>query len=127
VPAGAGFRTFRGNATGVAIVALNGDRSPFATWGQKLSTPIGGKVVRVDLTTRQIEDFVRNTRGIPASRQGRDVDALERPIDIKFGPDGKLYIVDYGQMEMREGRETPRAGTGRIFVLDPVAAVTAKN
>src|SRR5262245_1502007 len=96
VPATAGLKPFRGNA----IVALNGDRSPFATGGVKLNPSVGGKIIRVDLTNRQIDDFVRNTRGMPASLQGKDVEALERPIDIKFSPDGKLYIVDYGQMEM---------------------------
>jgi sugar lactone lactonase YvrE len=123
VPATAGLKPFRGNA----IVALNGDRSPFATGGVKLNPPVGGKVVRVDPTTHQVEDFVRNTRGVPASMQGKDVEALERPIDIKFGPDGRLYIVDYGQMEMRDGREMPKEHTGRIFVLDPIPAATAKK
>ncbi len=31
-----------------------------------------------------------------ASEQGARGRALERPFDVKFGPDGAMYIVDYG-------------------------------
>ena len=67
-----------------------------------------------------MDEFIRNTEGIPASKMGRDVEALERPIDVKFGPDGRLYILDYGKMEMRDGNERATPGSGRIFVLEPV-------
>jgi glucose/arabinose dehydrogenase len=116
-PAGPAFGDYRGNA----FVALNGDRAPFATSGVPLLGPVGYKIVRVDVDTRQVRDFVRNTRGIPASMQGRTVLALERPIDVKFAPDGSMYIVDMGRIEIRGGRESIPTRAGRIFRLIPLA------
>ncbi|HMB95686.1 MAG TPA: hypothetical protein VKK61_06570, partial [Tepidisphaeraceae bacterium] len=120
VPAGGAFRDYRGSA----IVTLSGDRGPFATSGQKLRTPSGYKVVRVDLDARRVDDFIRNTEGVPASKLGHGAEALERPCDAKFGPDGKLYILDYGKMEVRDGQEKIAAGTGKIFILEPVEQPT---
>lgn len=116
VSGGGAFSLYRGSA----IVALFGDRAPFATGGLKLRGPVGRKIVRVDLDSRRVEDFVYNTRGLPASRLGRAVEALERPIDVKFGPDGKLYILDYGRMTLRDGRQKIVPGSGRVFVLEPL-------
>ncbi len=33
----------------------------------------------------------------PASAQGAPGMGIERPFDVKFGPDGAMYIVDFGQ------------------------------
>ena len=44
-------------------------------------------------------------------------ETLERPADVKFGPDGALYIVDMGRIVMKGGREIPIEGTGKIFRL----------
>jgi sugar lactone lactonase YvrE len=46
--------------------------------------------------------------------------ALERPVDVKFGPDGSLYILDMGRMEVKNGKEHVSAATGQIFRLVPV-------
>jgi glucose/arabinose dehydrogenase len=111
------FASFAGSA----IVALSGDRAPFATSGRKLVGPIGYKLVRVDVDTRRVSDFVRNVAGTPAHQIDRDfdngVDALERPCDVKFGPDGALYILDMGRMEVKHGKEQFTPGTGQIFRL----------
>ena len=64
-------------------------------------------------------EFVRNTSALPASKMGRS-DALGRPIDVKFGPDGKLYILDMGRLEVRGGKDKITAGTGRVFVVEPI-------
>jgi len=53
---------------------------------------------------------------------------LERPIDVKFGPDGSLYILDFGQMEMKNGKPEVKRGTGKIFKLvasEPEAPTTS--
>ena len=43
---------------------------------------------------------------------------LERPTAVKFDPrDGSMYIVDFGRMRMKGGRERVSAHTGRIFKL----------
>jgi glucose/arabinose dehydrogenase len=113
VPTTGPFKEFRGNA----IVALNGDRAPFATSGQPLTGPIGYKVVLVDVDSKVTRDFIHNTRNMPASRLPGNVEAIERPIDVKFGPDNAIYILDFGQLEMRDGRERVTQGTGRVFKL----------
>ena len=40
--------------------------------------------------------FVRNRKLGPASGQGAAGRGIERPLDVKFGPDGAMYIVDFG-------------------------------
>jgi glucose/arabinose dehydrogenase len=117
-PATGPFKDLRGNA----IVALDGDRAPFATSGRKLKGPVGYKVVRLDTDMKQAADFIRNTRGGPGSRINSKQGAalLERPVDVKFAPDGKLYILDYGRMEMRNGKERIKPGTGKLLVLEPI-------
>jgi glucose/arabinose dehydrogenase len=117
VPRKPEFRPYEGRA----LVALWGDRAPYATSGQKLRAPTGYKIVSINIesNSKVPEDFIRNTQGKPASMLGRNVVALERPIDVKFGPDGRLYVLDYGRMEMRGSREKITAGTGRVFVLEP--------
>jgi glucose/arabinose dehydrogenase len=116
VPSSGPFKEYRGSA----IIALGGDRSPFATANRKLKAPVGFKVMRVDPDDRQAREFIRNTDGVPASMIKPRVEALERPVDVKFGPDGKLYILDFGRMEVRGGKESVTAGSGRVFVLEPV-------
>lgn len=106
---------------GEAIVALSGDRAPFATSGRKLIGPVGRKVMRVNTEKRQVEEFIRNATGKPASEmKNAPLGALERPIDVKFGPnDAALYIVDLGVMRMRGGTEVVKRGTGKILRLVP--------
>ncbi len=123
VPSSGPFRDFRGNI----IVSLGGDRAPFATSGRKLLGPIGYKIVRVDPDNHQVKDFVRNTRGGPSSKLGGNPDLIERPVDVKFAPDGSLYILDYGKMSMRDGKERIEAGTGQVFRLVPIAPVTTTH
>jgi glucose/arabinose dehydrogenase len=120
VPASGPFNEYRGSV----IIAMSGDRAPFATGGSnglKLQAPIGYKVVRVDVDSHQVKEFIRNTENKPASKLGKNVMALERPIDVKFGPDGSLYILDFGQLEVRNGKERITDRTGRVFRLVPVA------
>ena len=67
-------------------------------------------------------DFIFNTGGGPASNlgDGRD-EGLERPVDLKFGPDGNLYVLDFGQATFKHGQLKAENGTGKIFVLEPTA------
>jgi glucose/arabinose dehydrogenase len=114
-PSSASFRKYRGNA----VVALFGDRAPFATTGRPMVGPTGYRVVLVNIDARKVEDFVHNTRDVPASRLSSDPrkwdGALERPIDVKFGPDGAMYVLDFGELEVKGGRQKVTPGTGRIF------------
>jgi len=113
-----------------AIVALSGDCAPFSTSGRPIKGPLGYKVVTVDFDrlsrndptkgTQNVTDFVANTAGGPGSKiDSKNPNLLERPVDVKFGKDGFVYILDAGRMHMRDGRKEYEDGTGRIFILMP--------
>lgn len=113
VPSSGPFQEYQGRA----LVALWGDRAPFATNHLPLKNPLPGyKIVLVDTDRGDVSDFIYNTAGGPASdlNEGADL-GVERPIDVKFGPDGYLYILDFGSMRMKGGREQVGDGTGKIF------------
>jgi len=114
-PASGFFSRLR-QAGNIAIVAMMGDRAPFDTSGGKVKPDRGYRVVQVNVDDRSVKDFVRNTFDGPASSTAAK-QGLERPIDAKFGPDGALYIVDFGRMDMKKGRERVLGGTGRIYRL----------
>ncbi len=109
---------------GGVLVALWGDRAPFSTSDRPMSTPLPGyRIVRVDLDNRigEIENFIYNTRGGPASASADSSGGVERPIDVKFGPDGNLYILDFGRATMKHGHLQTESGTGKIFVCLPAS------
>jgi Cu/Zn superoxide dismutase/glucose/arabinose dehydrogenase len=64
----------------------------------------GYQVVRVDPESGEVEPFVRNAEPAPASAQDAMGMGLERPFDVKFGPDGAMYIVDYGVARINPAR-----------------------
>ncbi|MDC4226475.1 MAG: hypothetical protein MPW15_20070 [Candidatus Manganitrophus sp.] len=88
---------------GQAFIAQFGDQAPVVG---KVLSPVGFKVVRVDVETGVIDDFAVNkgkTNG-PASRIGGG--GLERPVAARFNPNGTaLYVVDFGVLTMGEGGE----------------------
>jgi glucose/arabinose dehydrogenase len=54
----------------------------------------GHRVSRVNLDTGEATDFLVNKSRQPASVTGGG--GLERPLRVRFGPDGALYVVDWG-------------------------------
>ena len=120
VPATGPLKEYEGNA----IVPLFGDRSPFATSGRKLVDHIGFKVVRVDPTSREVTDFIRNAKGGPASALPNGEGLIERPIAVKFTRDGRLLILDFGQADYKSGHEKVKAHTSKLFILEPLNATT---
>lgn len=96
---------------GEAFIAQFGDMAP--TVGKVLS-PVGFKVVRVNLESGVIEDFAVNREPYgPASKTG--LGGLERPIAVRFSPDGTaLYVVDFGVMTLGEDPQ-PKRGTGVLW------------
>ncbi len=79
----------------------------------------GFRIVRVDPNTGALTHFVFNKGGgFPASEQGKTGQGLERPFDVKFGPDGAMYIVDYGVVKIDMSKKPPYdyiPGTGTIW------------
>jgi glucose/arabinose dehydrogenase len=111
-----GFDFSRNSAfghVGQAFVAEFGDMAPGAG---KVLHPVGFKVVRVDIETGVIQDFAVNRGGTngPASRIGGG--GLERPVAVRFSPDGAaLYVVDFGVMTTTERGPVPRKATGVLW------------
>jgi glucose/arabinose dehydrogenase len=76
-----------------AYIAEFGSEAPETTGGQK--TPgVGHRVSRINPNTGKISTFIMNHTGQPASETGGG--GIERPIDIVFGKQGEMYIVDFG-------------------------------
>jgi glucose/arabinose dehydrogenase len=98
---------------GQAFVAEFGDLSP--PTGKVLS-PVGFRVVRVDVKTGTIADFMSNKgdKNGPASllKSG----GIERPIAVRFDRSGRsMYVVDFGEVTVAEQRLTPVKGTGILW------------
>jgi glucose/arabinose dehydrogenase len=84
---------------GDAFVSLFGDLAPVTT---RAVTPRGFKVVRVDMRARRVVDFAVNKIAGPASKLPHE--GFERPSHCQFGPDGALYVVDWGEIEIAPER-----------------------
>jgi len=98
---------------GQAFIAQFGDMAP-STY--KVLGPVGFKVVRVDVASGDIQNFAANRGGKngPASLVGGG--GLERPVAVRFSPDGlALYVVDFGVMTMKGKKPQPHAGTGVVW------------
>jgi glucose/arabinose dehydrogenase len=99
--------------TGEAFIAQFGDMAPGVG---KVLSPVGFKVVRVDVSSGVIHDFAvnRGTTNGPASRLSTG--GLERPVAVRFDPSGAaLYVVDFGVMTIGEQGPQPREGTGVLW------------
>lgn len=105
---------------GDAFVACFGDLAPITTI-TKAVTPAGFKVVRVDMKTRQVFDFAVNKMTGPASKLPHD--GFERPSHCQFGPDGALYIVDFGIIHIapEAGAIRQQIGTGSLWRIRRVS------
>jgi glucose/arabinose dehydrogenase len=80
---------------GDAFITLFGDIAPVTSHP---SAPRGFKIVRVDMKTGRVHDFAVNKIQGPASRLPHE--GFERPSHCQFGPDGALYVVDYGEIKI---------------------------
>jgi glucose/arabinose dehydrogenase len=100
---------------GEAFVAEFGDMAPKVG---KVLAPVGFKVVRVDVSNGIIEDFAVNKGKKNGPATWLDGGGLERPVDVKFNPDGTaLYVVDFGIIKMTEKGPEPQQNTGVIWKI----------
>jgi len=112
-----GFAFSPGNPWGpntTAYIALFGDFSP-ATG--TVDRPEGVKVVRLDTTTGDVSDFVVNDFAGQASRHSAG--GLEHPSDVTFGPDGAMYIADWGIARVSEKGLVLEENSGVIWRVRP--------
>jgi glucose/arabinose dehydrogenase len=98
---------------GEAFVALFGDLAPVTTPRQVV--PAGFKVVRVHPDSGRITDFAVNRVQGPASKLFHG--GFERPSHCVFGPDGALYVVDFGEIKIapEKGAIRMKQGTGAVW------------
>lgn len=105
---------------GEAFIAQFGDMAPDVG---KVLSPVGYKVVRVNVETGVVTDFAANKgkKTGPASKLKSG--GLERPVSVKFSPDGhSLYIVDFGIMEVTKAGPKPKHKTGVIWKVTKTGA-----
>jgi glucose/arabinose dehydrogenase len=89
-----------------AFIAEWGDLAP-PTNPLRGESHAGFQIVRVDPASGELVTFAENMGGGPASEQGMQGKGLDRPFDVKFGPDGAMYIVDYGVVEIDMSQAPP--------------------
>lgn len=73
----------------------------------------GFKVQAVDLSDGKATDFIVNKDNLPASVN--KTGGLERPLQLEWGPDGSLYIVDFGVVEFDDKGMNAHPFTGVIW------------
>jgi glucose/arabinose dehydrogenase len=108
---------------GQAFVALFGDLAPLTTARQVV--PAGFKIVRVDPDAGTIADFAVNRIQGPASKLLHA--GFERPSHCAFGPDGCLYVVDFGEIKIapEKGAIRINQGTGSVWRIRRLRGETA--
>jgi glucose/arabinose dehydrogenase len=109
---------------GQAFVALFGDLAPVTV---RSVTPAGFKIARVDLERRQVVDFAVNRLGGPASKLPHQ--GFERPSHCQFGPDGALYVVDWGEIRLAPevGGIRVAKGTGSLWRIRRTGAARGEE
>ncbi|GAB3199165.1 glucose/arabinose dehydrogenase [Pontibacter aydingkolensis] len=100
---------------GEAFIAQFGDMAPGVG---KVLSPVGYKVVRVNVENGVVTDFAANKGKKTAPASKLNTGGLERPVSVKFSPDGQsLYIVDFGIMETGKNGPEPKLKTGVIWKI----------
>ena len=56
--------------------------------------------------------------GEPASHLNSK-DGFERPVDVKVGPDGLVYVLDFGAFESTGASAKVFPKTGKVFRIEP--------
>lgn len=84
---------------GDVFIAEYGSEAPETTGGLPLPG-VGHRISRIDMHTGEVSDFAINKSGVAAADTGEG--GFDRPIDVVFGPDGAMYILDFTTSTPRE-------------------------
>jgi glucose/arabinose dehydrogenase len=106
---------------GQAFVAQFGAFVPITT-GVNVR-PSGYNVVRVDLSTGIVHEFASNVA--PGPHFVNRLGGFDRPSDVVFGPDGALYVVDWGSstVDQQGLKLVPQTGVVWRIYPEQVSAV----
>jgi glucose/arabinose dehydrogenase len=105
---------------GQLLLAEMGDFKPM-TEKDDLSRA-GFQIERVDPRTGTTAPYLRN-RGTGDAQPASTLDlrnGFERPVDVRLGPDGNLYILDFGAFIVSGGAPKAFPKTGKVFVIERV-------
>ncbi len=107
-----------GNWADHVFIAEWGDLTP--PTNPLRDSPVGYRIVRVDPSSGTVTSFAENKGGGPASKSGMLGKGMERPFDVKFGPDDAMYVVDYGEVKIDFSMSPPynyQRNTGVIWKI----------
>ena len=104
---------------GAARLDFPPDTEVFAAYRDDVLVALAqeSRVASVEPDRRLARPFVFNTRGGRASEGDRPGDAMERPVSVVAGPDGSVYLVDQGEVRIKDGNVIPLGRTGKIYRL----------
>ncbi len=96
---------------GEAFIAQLGSGAPVT--GMPRGAP-GYRVVRADLRTGQVHDFLVSLKPVYGGT------GPQRPVDVKFNPDGDaLYVLDFGALSGNLAGAIPYAQSGMLWRVTP--------
>lgn len=78
---------------GDVYLAESGSFYPSETGGYPY-VGVGRRIVRINMNNGSLSTFAINRSGLSAIRTNEG--GFERPVDVEFGPDGAMYVLDYG-------------------------------
>ncbi|MGI6550385.1 MAG: PQQ-dependent sugar dehydrogenase [Syntrophomonadales bacterium] len=107
--------THRFENFGDVYIAEFGSEAPGTTGGEPLPG-VGHRVSRINMKNGKVSTFAINKSGFAASYTGGG--GFERPIDVVFGRDESMYVVDFGISG--DGEEGYLEGTGVIWRIRAV-------
>lgn len=118
VPSGGAFARWAGQL----LISEMGDFKP-TTDAANPDERAGFQVESVDLATGKRAVFARNRGTGPAEPASRiDIEeGFERPVDVKVGPDGLVYVLDFGVFNPSEKTMKVFPKTGRVYRIEPFA------
>lgn len=105
---------------GMILVAEMGDFKPMTD--PNTNVRAGFQVERVDPRARTIAPYLRN-RGDGDAQPASRLDlrnGFERPVDVRIGPDGMIYVLDFGAFVTDSGEPKAMPKTGKLFRIEPI-------
>ncbi|HEV7765095.1 MAG TPA: hypothetical protein VGQ76_08850 [Thermoanaerobaculia bacterium] len=99
---------------GGVLVAEMGDFKPMTAPDSERA---GYQVERIDPRTGAITPYLRNRNdGDAAPASTLDLrNGFERPVDVRIGPDGAIYVLDFGAFVTAGGAPKAFPKTGKLF------------